>query len=276
MIGAGVYFLACVPLYGRRGFPERDPFWLAMLWLWVPPVVLSAIYMPLNRTRAKHLLGYILVAAYIASLSTINMVPSYKGPFEAVLDLPLFAPLMLVGVLAVELAAQTFLPILRSFSTHPYCAKCGYLLTGLPEPRCPECGIAFSAEQLDSAYSPESSPRLRRRTTALVLVIVLLSLAWPFVYRRQAYASLAADGKLTAQEDWARGQAVWHVAREEVDAMTPEQQDRYSDLLFQKDPASGLRIDMLSHDPMQRAWQTSYRQVIEQKLHESGHSRPFD
>jgi hypothetical protein len=27
-----------------------------------------------------------------------------------------------------------------------YCAKCGYSLRGLPEPRCPECGTAFEAE----------------------------------------------------------------------------------------------------------------------------------
>ncbi len=32
---------------------------------------------------------------------------------------------------------------------HGFCRKCGYNLTGLPEPRCPECGTPFGGESTD-------------------------------------------------------------------------------------------------------------------------------
>lgn len=42
----------------------------------------------------------------------------------------------------------------RSAESHALCPRCEYDLTGLPEPRCPECGFAFSWDDL---------PRLRSR-----------------------------------------------------------------------------------------------------------------
>jgi len=36
----------------------------------------------------------------------------------------------------------------RERPKEPRCAKCGYLLIGLPEPRCPECGTPFDETAL--------------------------------------------------------------------------------------------------------------------------------
>ena len=35
---------------------------------------------------------------------------------------------------------------LRRANEPPQCRECGYILIGLPEPRCPECGRAFDPE----------------------------------------------------------------------------------------------------------------------------------
>lgn len=40
---------------------------------------------------------------------------------------------------------------------HGFCLKCGYNLTGLPEPRCPECGTPFAVRSTDEIH--KSSPR---------------------------------------------------------------------------------------------------------------------
>ncbi|MBN2448583.1 MAG: hypothetical protein JXO22_17790 [Phycisphaerae bacterium] len=34
------------------------------------------------------------------------------------------------------------------------CSECGYLLYGLPEPRCPECGAAFDPRLVDLLANP--------------------------------------------------------------------------------------------------------------------------
>lgn len=36
-------------------------------------------------------------------------------------------------------------------SSHLYCPRCGYDLTGLAQERCPECGVAFDLQQLQAA-----------------------------------------------------------------------------------------------------------------------------
>jgi uncharacterized paraquat-inducible protein A len=63
---------------------------------------------------------------------------------------------LLVGVAGVFVAAAAGLrcfyirrqlePPKRRPASALRCAKCGYLLYGLPEPRCPECGTPFDRE----------------------------------------------------------------------------------------------------------------------------------
>jgi len=44
------------------------------------------------------------------------------------------------------------------------CHKCGYLLTGLTEPRCPECGTAFDPALLEK-LSPNAGDAAREASS---------------------------------------------------------------------------------------------------------------
>ena len=52
---------------------------------------------------------------------------------------------------------------------HKRCFGCGYILDGLPEPVCPECGRPFDPIQ------PELSPAVLTRTAARYLLFALLT-----------------------------------------------------------------------------------------------------
>ena len=61
--------------------------------------------------------------------------------------------------IACTIAAQVRLIFLKNeLDDEPRtrCAKCGYLLCGLPEPRCPECGTPFEPDKTDTNIPPSS------------------------------------------------------------------------------------------------------------------------
>ena len=67
-----------------------------------------------------------------------------------------------------------------SLLDHKRCLGCGYILDGLPEPRCPECGRPVDPVQ------PENSPAVLMRKAeghlllALLTPVVCLLVRWPF------------------------------------------------------------------------------------------------
>jgi len=58
----------------------------------------------------------------------------------------------------------------------PHCRKCDYNLTGLPEPRCPECGVEITEKLI------RYGTRYRRPTYALVGLILLALAAIPIYH----------------------------------------------------------------------------------------------
>ena len=70
---------------------------------------------------------------------------------------------------------QVMMPENATISPEARCLGCGYLLRGLPEPVCPECGRRF--DPLD-ASTFDAKPRARRRRSWIKRRSVALAIAW--------------------------------------------------------------------------------------------------
>lgn len=80
---------------------------------------------------------------------------AFGAPFNPYAYLAQFVGcVLLVGVAcALTARARRLLPIKVRRPPAGRCACCGYLLYGLPEPRCPECGEAFDPAEVHSKES---------------------------------------------------------------------------------------------------------------------------
>jgi len=109
-----------------------------------------------------------------------------------------------------------------------------------------------------------------------MMVLVLLSSAvFPFVYRAYTFHSVAKAGERWAEVEWAQKMAKWYVTSEELQAMTPAQRDRFEERLFRQH--SGMEIRRMWSDWYHATWESAYRRIIEGKMKESGVKPPsFD
>lgn len=275
--GAVIHFLLCIPLYGRRGFPEPDPAWLSMIWLWIPAIPISAVFERFGRRRLKHLASYMLAAAFAVSWCIISAVPSYRTPVEAAIEAPLFFVLLAPFAALLEMVSQVIATCIRKFISVNRCEECGYCIRHLSEPRCPECGTPFDPVLLDPNCDPEETPFWRRHTTRLILAIVVVLLLWPFGYRHWTFESYKNSGRQSAENDWANGSAKWYVSDAEQEAMTDEQFERFNAAQNNEETMSGLMIERGWRDWQHETYETAYREVIERKLKEAGLPPPsFD
>jgi hypothetical protein len=78
------------------------------------------------------------------SFGLISGKPAWvHSPLIAVLGSCFWLPVFIVAGLTICYRAQRYVE--RLASDPPRCERCDYLLIGLPEPRCPECGEPFDA-----------------------------------------------------------------------------------------------------------------------------------
>lgn len=79
--------------------------------------------------------------------------PQYVRPIDA----------CTLGVIAASLTAiivsRAMWPPPPEESGQPRCERCGYLLTGLKSPRCPECGVPFDDSQLEDDRHDDAATR---------------------------------------------------------------------------------------------------------------------
>jgi len=273
--GAVLHFMICLPLFGRRGFPEVDPFFLGAMWLWIPPVCISAVFSRFDRPRKLDLLWYAFVVGFVISWGTIWMVPSYKNPISAFLGLVYYGPLTLGMVVIVELSIRAVLGKLRRFvASDQTCESCGYCLRGLVEMRCPECGTPFDADVLEDDYKPAVTSTRRRRSTYFIAVMIIAGAAWPFAYRQHAFESKRQFGRARAEADWQAGTPHWYVSPEEMDAFSAEQHDAVLDAEFGMKSMPGWTVRRMWRDREHVEVQRAYRTIIERELKAAGRKPP--
>jgi hypothetical protein len=174
---AAAYF--CIAgLYRTWGWPQyaRQANWRAELWpglgqfAWRAVWVLPAIRLVSNTWQK---LGWALVyAGYPALLGFTSDAVPY------VLLVPV-APALVYAWLAAGVVRRRILAGIGPEQRR--CEMCDYLLRGLPEPRCPECGISFSPEAQPALHLGPAGHlrwRLVRWLHVAILVMALTAPVW--------------------------------------------------------------------------------------------------
>lgn len=181
VIGAVAYGVLCLPAIGRRGYPPTHPFWMAMPWLWLAPIVLSAVFdSGVFKSRRRHLAIYALATAFVDAGTMGGIVPRSMDPLIMVTaTLFMYGPAHLVVTAVLEVAIQPFLRVFRK------------LVEGDP-----------------TAGGPQRWQEIPVGVRCLFLVLLALTVGFPF-----AFAKLSTDweynrGRSRADEDWANHDAV--------------------------------------------------------------------
>jgi hypothetical protein len=273
-VGAVIHFFLCWPLYGRRGFPELHPFYLAMIWLWMPAIPISVLFCKCNHRRCIWLTAYIMLISFSVSWGSLMAVPSYKPPLGALFGMVFYIPAITVGVIVVEGISRLVCQLVREFTPEPVCRKCGYSILYLKDPRCPECGTPFDPMWLVPDREFLKPPGRPVRTAITLLVVITGSVLYPNAYANHAQHQLIQMGRADAQQDWQNGEAAWLVTKEEEQAMSTAAQNRYMKLFWQVDAVSGLEISPMRNDWRSHTWGVAYRMEIERLLAESGQAHP--
>jgi hypothetical protein len=116
-----VYAYLCWPAISRRGFPEIDPLWLGMRWLWIVPIVLSSLFDGSTQWRKWAVRVYTFLAAFFFGGTFIGYVP-HQVNLEAMVLATVFlwGPLNLLTAFVVEKASQHIIqPLLISTNATP-------------------------------------------------------------------------------------------------------------------------------------------------------------
>jgi len=176
-VGGIFYAFLCGPAIGRRGYPPIDPAWMAVTFLWVVPILLSAaIDTRPFRQRFRGLALYCIATAFFDAATFGGTVPRYVTFLGTLFDtVTLFGPLHLV----VGAILDGFIQLIRSIAR-----------------------LTVSTQ----------SPIVRSVTPWLVFAVLLvLAGAFPFVFRASSFAELAHRGRTQAEKDWDDHRAVLYI-----------------------------------------------------------------
>lgn len=225
-----VYACLCWPAIIRRGFPEIDPFWLAMPWLWIVPIVLSGLFHPASKSRKWSVVIYVFLCAFFFSGTVVTVVPHHVTFDEMLYGLLFWGPVNLLIALFVEKLSQRLFHLLRMFGN----------------------------------FSPDTSPKTVSFRKPFVLVIIMaLAVVFPFACREIVFQNARAVGRVDAKRDWAQGKAIWYARRSDPAMFGASGDGCYS-------VATGLKTERERPGVTATVYCEAYRAVVEQKLAQSG------
>jgi len=102
-----IYVCLCWPAIVRRGFPEIDPFWLAMPWLWIVPIILSGLFDYDSSSRKRSIIVYTFVSSFFFCGTLVFSIPRSSSFVGMILPtLFLLGPLNLVIAFIIEKVSQ--------------------------------------------------------------------------------------------------------------------------------------------------------------------------
>jgi hypothetical protein len=218
---------------------DRPAITRAYEWLWLFPILLSGLFDGHSRTRWISLLIYAVAAGFVyAGMMQAARPARYSLPYMVETTLVASGPLLVVVTFVIEWFTQYAYSWIREVRREEgTCAKCGYSIMHLTEPRCPECGEAFDPIWLESTKEPPAFTARPKRVIALAVLIASVWIAWPHGYKAyQLNIGIPRRGRAHARRTWARNEPRLYVG-----ATDP----RYIDIFFThgyRDLATGVII----------------------------------
>lgn len=274
--GSVVYAAICLPLFGRRGFPEVDPFFLSAAWLWYVPFFAALIYD--DRPKYVTLLRYSLVVSALIGASIVGSIPNHRTAEHIVQGIVVVGPILFVMLIILTTILRPPYRLFRKLiPADPICEKCGYRIDHLIEARCPECGTPFDPIRLDGRIESSTTSR-PWKTWSFLICLILIGMMTTIIGRAWIIHQTRISGRVLANQEWGTSNVKWFVTPEELNGMTARQLARFVQLrddgFHPPSQGIGLTVRAMWTDWEHLTWQSAYREVIEEKLRQSGQSPP--
>jgi hypothetical protein len=174
LIGGGLlYAVLCLPAINQRGYPPIDPFWDIIPFFWAGPLLLSGVFDTRPFARRWRAIGvYALTTAFFASGTVPATVPHRVSVTVMIaLTVCVYGPIHLLIAYGLEGIIQL---------------------------------INRSRRRADPSGKQVGRSRLRWATFG---VLVMATVALPFVLRSLHFASIRNLAIARANKDWAAGKA---------------------------------------------------------------------
>jgi hypothetical protein len=233
--GFVVYTIVCIPAIGTSD-RWTDPFYRAIPWLWVVPVIVSAPFDTFSKRRRRSLFVYALATAVIMGgcFGLFDRPSDVHLRAMVAFGLIFWGPIHIVAAAVTEAFAQFVLRYIRIFA-----------------------GVA------GTPTTPPGVVEAPRRIRAFYIVVLTATLAFPFVYRQSDLALARWHGEHWAERDWAERTARLMIPGSEVGRQRGVWPGMY-------DPKTGLEIYGTFGGIAMQIELEAYRVVIEKKLAQYG------